>query len=100
RRVVGYTCYGQTPCTSGTFDLYWIAVHNDLRSKGLGRILQRETEERIRALGGRRLFADTSGREQYEPTRRFYRSMGYEEEARLRDFYAPGDDKVIFGKRL
>jgi ribosomal protein S18 acetylase RimI-like enzyme len=99
-RTVGYTSYGQTPCTEGTFDLYWIAVHNDFRSHGIGRLLHRETESRIRALGGRRLFAETSGRDQYAPTRRFYVSLGYAEEARLADFYAPGDDKVVYGVRL
>lgn len=99
-RTIGYTSYGQTPCTEGTFDLYWIAVHNDFRAHGLGRFLQRETESRIRALGGRRLFAETSGRDLYAPTRKFYTSLGYTEEARLADFYAPGDDKVIYGMRL
>lgn len=99
-RTIGYTCYGQTPCTEGTFDLYWIAVHDDFRACGLGRFLQRETEARVRALGGRRLFAETSGRDQYAPTRRFYISVGYAEEARLSDFYAPGDDKVVYGMRL
>lgn len=99
-RTIGYACYGETPCTTGTFDLYWIAVHNDLRTKGLGTFLQRETETRIRALGGRRLFAETSGRAQYEPTRRFYLKLGYKQEAVLADFYAPGDDKVIYGMTL
>ena len=99
-RAVGYTSYGQTPCTEGTFDLYWIAVHNDFRAHGLGRLLQRETESRIRALGGRRLFAETSGRDLYAPTRKFYLSLGYTEEARLADFYAPGDDKIIYGMHL
>lgn len=99
-RPIGYTSYGQTPCTEGTFDLYWIAVHNDFRAHGLGRLLQRETESRIRALGGRRLFAETSGRDLYAPTRKFYLSLGYTEEARLADFYAPGDDKVVYGLRL
>lgn len=99
-RTIGYTCYGQTPCTQGTFDLYWIAVHNDFRAHGIGRYLQRETESRVRALGGRRLFAETSGRDQYAPTRRFYLSLGYAEEARLADFYSPGDDKVVYGMRL
>lgn len=99
-RAAGYTGYGEIPCTAGSYDLYWIAVHASMRGKGLGTRLQRETEARIRALGGRRLFAETSGRDQYEPTRRFYLGLGYREEARLADFYAPGDDKVIYGMRL
>ena len=53
-----------------------------------------------RAAGGRRLYAETSGRAQYRPTRRFYRRAGFRREARLRDFYAPGDDKLIFVKEL
>lgn len=100
RRTVGYTCFGEVPCTKGSFDLYWIAVEAAQRGKGLGTLLQRETEARVRAMGGRRLFADTSGRAQYEPTRHFYLGLGYKEEARLADFYAPGDDKVLYGMRL
>lgn len=99
-RTSGYTCYGPVAGTLGSFDLYWIAVHCERRGVGLGRILLAQTEERIRAAGGRRLYAETSGRPQYRPTRRFYRQAGFRREARLRDFYAPGDDKLIFVKEL
>lgn len=99
-KTVGYTCYGQIPCTTGSFDLYWIAVDASMRGRGLGTLLQRKTEANIRSIGGRRLFAETSGRPQYEPTRRFYLGLGYQEEARLADFYAPGDDKLVYGMSL
>ncbi len=99
-RVSGYSCFGPVPGTLASFDLYWIAVHRDRQGAGRGRILLARTEERIRQAGGRRLYAETSGRPQYRPTRRFYRHAGFRREARLRDFYAPGDDKLIFVKEL
>jgi GNAT superfamily N-acetyltransferase len=95
-RVVGYTCYGPIACTTGSFDLYWIAVHDRERGGGIGRELLRHTEHRIAAMQGRRIYIETSSREQYAPTRRFYERCGYSAEAQLRDFYAPGDDKVIY----
>ena len=99
-RMVGYSCYGEIACTEGSFDLYWIAVHNDFRSQGIGGILLEKTEERIAALQGRIIWVETSGREKYMPTRKFYLRCGYQEEAVLKGFYAPDDDKVIYVKRL
>jgi len=97
-QLAGYTCYGEIACTVGSYDLYWIAVHERARGMGLGKRLDAETAVAIRALGGRRIYAETSGRAQYEPTRAFYRACGYFEEARFADFYATGDDKVVFTK--
>ena len=98
--VAGYTCYGPIDGTEGSFDLYWIAVDHGRRSQGLGRVLMEETERIVRAAGGRRIYAETSGRGQYEPTRRFYERLGFHRETQLRDFYAPGDDKVFYVKAL
>ncbi len=99
-RVVAYACYGPIACAVGSYDLYWIAVHQDERGRGLGRWLLAETERRIAGADGRGVYAETSGRAQYEPTRRFYEACGYRCEAALRDFYAPGDDKLIYVKTL
>ena len=99
-RVVGYSCYGLIPCSSVSWDLYWIAVAADLQGSGLGRRLLDATEERVRAAGGLAVYAETSGREQYEPTRGFYRRRGYREAAVLPDFYAKDDAKYIFLKRV
>ena len=98
QQVVGYACYGLIPCTVASFDLYWIAVDDRYRGRGFGRALLVETEVRIQQAGGLRIYAETSGRPQYEPTRRFYQNCGYHVEAQLVDFYAPGDDKIVFGK--
>jgi ribosomal protein S18 acetylase RimI-like enzyme len=98
--LLGYTCYGPIPETVSSFDLYWIAVSREQQRTGLGSALLRETESLALQRDARRMFVDTSGREQYTPTRNFYEHMGYREEARLIDFYAPGDDKVIYAKTL
>ncbi len=99
-RLLGYTCYGPIDGTQGSFDLYWIVVDAAGQGRGLGRQLLGLTEQRVRARDGRRLFAETSGRADYAPTRAFYERAGYGAEARIADFYAPGDDRVTYGKVL
>jgi len=99
-RISGYACFGPIPATASSYDLYWIAVHPKHQDAGLGRQLIEAAEEAARDAGATQMFVDTAGRAQYRPTRRFYERMGYHIEAELRDFYAPGDDKVIFAKRL
>ena len=99
-RVLGYTCYGPIDGTQSSFDLFWIAIHPNQQGRGLGRLLIDETERLIHAMGGRRVYAETSGRVQYEPTREFYLRLGFVCEAELQDFYAPGDAKVFFVKAI
>ncbi len=96
--VVGYTCFGPIPMTSGCFDLYWIAVLKNLQGTGIGKRLMELTELRIQAMNGRRIYVETSSRKIYEPTHRFYHACAYRTEAVLKDFYAAGDDKVIYLK--
>ncbi len=99
-RVVGYSCFGPIPGAQASIDLYWIAVHNDFRGAGIGKKLMAESERAIKRLGGRRIYVETSSREQYQPTRAFYLACGYQQEALLKDFYAPGDSKVIYVKAI
>ena len=99
-RVVGYCCYGLVPCTVHSYDLYWIVVDPTMHRGGIGRKLVAAAEEHIRKLGGKRVYIDTSSQPRYEPTHHFYSSCGYRVEATLREFYAPGDNKVIFSKVL
>ena len=99
-RVLGYACYGPRSLTSGTFDLYWIAVDPNARRGGIGRKLLAASEEAVRKLGGRLLVLETSGMATYVPTRNFYLHTGYTLEATLKDFYKEGDDLVIFTKHL
>ena len=99
-KLLGFACYGPTPLTQGTFDLYWIAVDSTAKGQGVGRALMTRVEDEVRALGGRLIVLDTSGRPEYEPTRAFYRRLGYAHSATVPDFYAPGDDLVIFSRLL
>lgn len=99
-KVLGYTCYGLIPATCGSYDLYWIAVDGKFRSQGLGKELMLKTEDVIRKTGGRRIYAETSSRDQYKPTHSFYESCGYHKEAFLKSFYAEGDSKIIYVKTL
>jgi D-alanine-D-alanine ligase len=99
-RLEGYVCYGPIALTKSSFDLYWIAVRPDLQRTGLGRRLMEAVEGRSRDLGATAMYVETSSRAQYEPTRVFYRRLGYRAAAELPDFYAPGDGQVIFTKQL
>ena len=98
--TAGYTCFGEIPCTVGSYDLYWIIVHRDHKSAGIGRQLMARTETIVKNMGGRGLYAETAGRSQYLPTRIFYQKIGYQTVATLKDFYTPGEDKVVFCKKL
>ncbi len=94
--VVGYTCWGHIDGSERSYDLYWIVVDPSAQSGGIGRALWLRTAAEVAARSGGLVWAETSSRNMYEPTRAFYRALGFREEARLRDFYAPDDDKVFF----
>jgi ribosomal protein S18 acetylase RimI-like enzyme len=98
--LLGYACFGPTPATDRTYDLYWIAVLPDAQRTGAGGALMAEVERQLASRPARLLVIETSSREDYAPTRRFYDKLGYQEAARLRDFYAPGDDRVVLSKRM
>ncbi len=99
-RVLGFTCYSPRWLTQGTFDLCWICSAPDEQRQGVGGALVRQTEQAIRARGGRLVLVETSSRPEYEPARRFYESHGYRREAVITDFYAEGDSLVLYSKRL
>jgi len=98
--LLGYACYGPTPATDRTYDLYWIAVDPAAQGGGTGTRLIEEVERRVAALQARLLIIETSSRPEYEATRRFYVARAYDEAARVGSFYAPGDDRVIYTKRV
>lgn len=86
--------------TEGTWNLYLIAVHPDRQRQGRGKILLEYVEQLLANRGERLLLVETSGTEDFEYVRRFYRKSGYTEEARIRDFYAAGVDKIVYRKSL
>jgi len=98
--VIGYICYGPTPLTEGTWDIYWEAVAQERQGRGIGSALMESAEREIVRAKGRLVIIETSSIPAYEKTRHFHLSNGYEIVARIPDFYAPGDDKLIMQKRL
>ena len=100
RMVQGYVCYGPTPLTDRVYDLYWIAVDPKQQGQGIGQMLLRFVENEVRRQKGRMLLIETSSKESYGPTLRFYQRSGYDEISRIKDFYRIEDDKVIFCKKL
>ncbi len=98
--VTGYICFGPTPLTEGTWDIYWIAVAPQQQRQGIGRRLMTVVEDKIKQLQGRLILVETSSKPEYEKTRYFYQSRGYQLIAQITDFYTPGDDMLIFQRRL
>jgi D-alanine-D-alanine ligase len=98
--LLGYACYGATPGADRTFDLYWIAMHPKAQGLGGGTALLEDVERRLAEREARMIVVETSSRPEYDATRRFYRGRGYDAAARMSDFYAAGDDRLVFTKRF
>jgi ribosomal protein S18 acetylase RimI-like enzyme len=98
--VAGYVCFGPTPMTAATWDLYWIAVDPALQGRGIGRALYGAFAAHMQARGGRNIRIETSSKEDYAATGGFYDRLGFAITGRLRDFYAEGDDLLVFYRTL
>ena len=96
--LLGFAIWGHTPCTTATWDLYWIVVDRSAHRLGLGRRLMDAAERDIRSRNGRLVVVETSSRDDYGPTRRFYESIGYDRTARIPGYYAPQDDLIVYTK--
>ena len=99
RRIQGMICYGLTPLTVGTYDLYWLCVAPQARRGGIARQLFAAMEEDLRALKARMLVIETVSTEGYRPAREFYLSQGAQRQCTIPDFYVPGEDMVMYVKR-
>lgn len=99
-QLLGYSCFGPIPGTACSWDLYWIAVAPCHQGHGVGSQLLTRSETQVTDAGGQRLYIETSSRAEYAPTRAFYLRHGYRCEALLKNFYAPGDNKVVYCKIL
>jgi ribosomal protein S18 acetylase RimI-like enzyme len=98
--VRAYVCFGRTPMTDHTWDLYWIATHPEARGQGLASRLVRAMEHQITERRHAIVRIETSQLESYGAARVFYERAGYRETGRIPDFYRAGDDLVIFAKKL
>jgi ribosomal protein S18 acetylase RimI-like enzyme len=97
---LGYACFGQTPMTETSFDLYWLVVAADARGRGIGAALMTAVEDQLRARGVRRIRVETSSLEGSGGAARFYAKTGYDRVGLIADFYRPGDDLLTFVKVL
>jgi GNAT superfamily N-acetyltransferase len=98
--TAAYSCFGPISMSKTSFDLYWIATHNNFRGQGIGKKLLEATFAEAKKMGCKIIIAETSGLPHYAPTRAFYDSTRFELEARLKDFYDMGDDKLFYTKRI
>ncbi len=98
--LLAYSCFGPVDGTQRSWDLFWIAVQPKAQGRGLGREVLRETENLIAQSGGGLVWVETGGKALYAPTRSFYERCDYQKEAELRDFYAPGDAKVVYLREI
>jgi ribosomal protein S18 acetylase RimI-like enzyme len=98
--VLGYVSFGPTPLTESTYDLYWIAVDKSKHRGGVGKRLMKFTEEETVRRGGKMLLIETSSQETYGGTIQFYERTGYELVGKIPEYYKPGDDKLVFAKKL
>ncbi|BAU13396.1 N-acetyltransferase GCN5 [Leptolyngbya sp. NIES-3755] len=97
---VGVAYVAPERMTEGTWNLYLLAIHPNHQGRGRGAALLRHVEQTLIERGEGVLLVETSGLEDFEYVRGFYRKNGYDEEARIRDFYRAGDDKIVFRKAL
>ena len=99
-RVVGFGYCEPERMTRGTWNLLAIGILAERRGRGIGGAMMRYLEDRLRSRGERILIVETMGTPAFTRTRAFYRANGYAEEARIREFYEPGGDKIVFWKQL
>ncbi|MBI2375408.1 MAG: GNAT family N-acetyltransferase [Deltaproteobacteria bacterium] len=97
--ALGYICYGRTPMTAHTYDLYWIVVEKSAQGKGVGQRLHEAMVEMIQSRGGKIIRIETSSTELYGSAQRFYERAGYTLTSRIPDFYKDGDDLLTFTRR-
>jgi ribosomal protein S18 acetylase RimI-like enzyme len=98
--VAGYICFGQTPMTDATWDLYWVVTHAQARGRGIAGALIRAMERDVLRRGAKAIRVETSQKESHEAARRLYDRLGYPEHARFPDFYRAGDDLIVYYKVL
>lgn len=97
-KILGYHCTGKRPLTDAVYDLYWIVADPEHSGKGIGKNLLEHAENFVKERKGRWILAETSSKESYLSTQSFYLRNNYKILSEIKDFYAVGDNLLIFGK--
>lgn len=98
--VIGFIGYGLDEMTDGTWEIYWVAVRKTSQRKGVGKELMLHAEKEAKKAMARQLVLETSSKQNYAHVRRFYKQLGYRKIAVIPDYFAPGDDKEVYVKRV
>ena len=98
--IVGFAYLAPAAMTDRTWELWWLAVDPRHHGRGHGRRLLEHAEAHVRRENARLFLIETSDTPVYEPTRGFYLKAGYTQAAVVADFYADGDGKVVYAKRV
>lgn len=99
--VVGVMGFRDDPW--GVPDVYWLEwlfVLPEVRRHGVAAALYGELERRLKALGCRKAYLDVGNAELHTAAIAFHESQGFALEGVLKDFWADGEDFLVFGKRL
>ncbi len=98
--ILGFAYYAPVAMTDRSWSLWWIAVKKHTQARGLGGRLLKHVEQDVTAKNCRLLLIDTSSLPNYTPTRNFYIKHHYEVGSEFKDFYADGDNLIVFRKRM
>jgi ribosomal protein S18 acetylase RimI-like enzyme len=98
--VIGYACFGATPMTQSTYDLYWLVVADGARGRGIGGALFAGVAQELKEREARLVRVETSSLEGQGGARRFYEKVGFRLAGAIADFYRQGDDLLVFAKAL
>lgn len=100
KKIIGFSCFGKISYTKYGYDLYWIVIEKSFRNSGIGKILINETERVVKINSGKKIYVETSGRDLYIPTRKFYESNNYVKVSEIQDYYDTNDSKVTYEKKI
>ncbi|MEN3045910.1 MAG: GNAT family N-acetyltransferase [Candidatus Hydrothermales bacterium] len=97
-KLTGFILFTENSLADSVIELLWIAVDPDFYGKGVAQILWDEFFKEVKKRNARLIVLETQPR--HKRARAFYRKIGFEKEAEIRDFYAEGEPKEIWVKRI
>ncbi|MEM7182434.1 MAG: GNAT family N-acetyltransferase [Spirochaetota bacterium] len=100
RKAVGWSYFAPSFHAEGVWDIWWIGIDSSVQQKGYGSKLLLHIEKMLKEQAVRLIIIETSSMETLAKARKFYPKLGYQQCGIIPNFYAVGDDKVIFAKNI